>query len=75
MEQKMHDRVAEVACNIYTARDAVYGIKQIADYAVENDAGNNMDMNAITTFAEMVENILQENADRLQAIADELRRA
>lgn len=75
MEQTMNERIAEVACNIYTARDAVYGIKQIADYAVEDSAGNDMNMNAITAFAEMVENILQENADRLQAIAEEIRKA
>lgn len=65
--KELADQLSALACEIYSARDAVYGILRIADYSVEN--GADMDMSAISVIAEKVKDSLGANADKLQDIA------
>lgn len=71
--KELAKRLGLIECRIYDARDAAYGIKELA----VNDSGEEAVrcMASIDTIAGMTERLMNETAEELQAIIEEIKRA
>lgn len=70
--KEIAEQLAAIVCRIYDGRDAFFAIKMMADYGDGEDAQRVLA--AIEFIARTTQETMNENAEKLQEIAEQIRK-